>query len=646
MSTKPKSQKPEGPTKRRRFFARMLVGLIYWGLVATIWGAVLGGSVVAYYAYDLPDVDDAFTATRRPAITILAADGSELATVGDLYGAAVTLQDLPPALPQAVLATEDRRFYSHFGLDVIGVARAMWVNVQAGRIRQGGSTITQQVAKNLFLAPDRTIKRKVQELLLALWLESKFTKDEIFTVYLNRVYLGRGTWGVDAAAKKYFGRPAARLSTWQAAVIAGLLKAPSRLNPISDAAAAAERAEVVLANMVAAGYLSEEAAVTAKREKASRVTTRRGAGSRYFVDWILERLPGFVSVDRDIVVHTTLDSAIQQAADRAMAKALDGLGNESDVGQGALIAMTPDGALRAMVGGRDYGKSQFNRATQALRQPGSAFKPIVYLAGLEAGLSPRSLLVDEPIDIGGWTPGNFDKQYRGTMSLRDALSASINTIAVKVAQHAGWGNVVKTARRLGMTDDLQPNPSIALGTGEVSLLSLTGAYAAFASGGMGVWPYGIAEIRDRAGAVTYTRTGGGPGRVIAPRYAETMSAMLSRVINDGGTGKRAKLDRPSAGKTGTSQDYRDGWFIGYTADLVMGVWMGNDDGSKTKNLTGGGLPAQVWRDAMLSAHNGVSSRALPGQGGTPAIAVDLGSDPTRSSGSLFGRISDWLARDR
>jgi penicillin-binding protein 1A len=222
MSTKPKSQKPEGPTKRRRFFARMLVGLIYWGLVATIWGAVLGGSVVAYYAYDLPDVDDAFTATRRPAITILAADGSELATVGDLYGAAVTLQDLPPALPQAVLATEDRRFYSHFGLDVIGVARAMWVNVQAGRIRQGGSTITQQVAKNLFLAPDRTIKRKVQELLLALWLESKFTKDEIFTVYLNRVYLGRGTWGVDAAAKKYFGRPAARLSTWQAAVIAGL----------------------------------------------------------------------------------------------------------------------------------------------------------------------------------------------------------------------------------------------------------------------------------------------------------------------------------------------------------------------------------------------------------------------------------------
>ena len=639
MSKKPNSRKPSKAP--RGFISRLVGGLVYWGLVTAIWCAVLGGVVAAFYAYDLPDVDDAFSATRRPAITILAADGSELATVGDLYGSAVTLQDLPPALPQAVLATEDRRFYSHFGLDVIGLARAMWVNVQAGRIRQGGSTITQQVAKNLFLTPDRTIKRKVQEVLLALWLESKFTKDEILTVYLNRVYLGRGTWGVDAAAQKYFDRPAARLSTWQAAVIAGLLKAPSRLNPISDSRAAEKRARVVLANMVAAGYLTEGAAASARREKSSHVATRRGAGSRYFVDWILERLPGFVSVDRDIVIHTTLDPVIQQAADRAMAKALDGRGSENNVGQGALIAMTPDGALRAMVGGRDYGRSQFNRATQALRQPGSAFKPIVYLAGLEAGLSPRSLLVDEPVDIDGWKPRNFDKQYHGTMSLQDALSASVNTIAVKVAQHAGWGNVVKTARRLGMTDDLQPNPSIALGTGEVSLLSITGAYATFANGGMGVWPYGIAEIRDRSGIVVYTRAGDGPGRVIAPRHAETMNAMLSRVINDGGTGKRAKLDRPSAGKTGTSQDYRDGWFIGYTADLVTGVWMGNDDGSKTKNLTGGGLPAEVWLDAMASAHNGVPPHALPGQGGVRMA----GDKPGEDEGSLFGLISGWLAGD-
>ncbi len=638
MSVKRKPKPPSRATKKRGVLVRLVGKLVYWGLVATIWGGIISGGVIAYYAYDLPNVDDAFTATRRPAITILAADGSELVTVGDLYGSAVTLQSIPPALPQAVLATEDRRFYQHFGVDVIGLARAMWVNVQAGRIRQGGSTITQQVAKNLFLAPDRTIKRKVQEVLLAIWLENKFTKDEILTVYLNRVYLGRGTWGVDAAARKYFGRPAVALSTWQSAVIAGLLKAPSRLNPINDPDAASERASVVLNNMVAAGYLTKEAATAAKHEKTRRVATGSGGGSRYFVDWVLERLPDFVSVDRDIVVSTTLDPVIQGAADRIMGQTLDGPGKQAAVRQGALVAMTPDGALRAMVGGRSYGQSQFNRATQAKRQPGSAFKPVVYLAGLEAGLGPRSLLEDAPIDINGWKPQNFDKQYHGLMTMEDAISASVNTIAVRIGQHAGWGNVVKTARRLGMTDALAPNPSIALGAAEVSLLSLTGAYAAFANGGMGIWPFGITEIRDRGGNIMYTRAGDGPGRAISPRHAETMNAMLSRVINDGGTGKRARLDRPSAGKTGTSQDYRDGWFIGYTANLVMGVWMGNDDGAKTKSLTGGGIPADVWRDVMLVAHQGVPVRPLPGQKGAGSDG-----DAPDSGGSIFGLISDWLS---
>lgn len=641
---KKKASTRSGTPAKRGLFRRMLGGLFYWGFVAAIWGGVLLGGVLAYYAYDLPDVDDAFAATRRPAITVLAADGSELATVGDLYGSAVTLQELPPVLPQAVMATEDRRFYGHFGLDVIGLARAMWVNVQAGRIRQGGSTITQQVAKNLFLTPDRTIRRKVQELLLALWLEQKFTKDEILTVYLNRVYLGRGTWGVDAAARKYFNRPASQLSTWQSAVIAGLLKAPSRLNPVSNPGGARDRANVVLANMVNAGYLTSEAAAAAKREKTRQIGTRLGGGSRYFVDWVLERVPDFVSVDRDIVVQTTLDPVIQKSADRALVAALDGPGRETGVAQGALVTMTPDGALRAMVGGRSYGQSQFNRATQAKRQPGSAFKPVVYLAGLEAGLGPRSLLVDEPVNIGGWQPRNFDKQHRGSMPMQDALAASINTIAVKVGQHAGWGNVVKTARRLGMSEGLQPNPSIALGAGEVTLLSLTGAYATFANGGMGVWPYGISEIRSRDGETLYIRSGNGPGRVIAPRHAETMNAMLGRVMAEGGTGKRARLDdRPAAGKTGTSQDYRDGWFVGYTADLVTGVWMGNDDGSKTKNLTGGSLPAGVWRDAMTAAHHGAPVRALAGQQtGNPDSTPSLdGND----GGFLIGLISDWLEGD-
>lgn len=645
-----KTAKQKAPVKKanktsarlERGIVRRAVGaLVYWGVVASIWIGVLGGGVLAFYAYDLPDVDDAFAATRRPAVTVLAADGSELATVGDMYGSAVTLRDLPPALPQAVLATEDRRFYNHFGVDLIGLARAMWVNVQAGRIRQGGSTISQQVAKNLFLNPDRTIKRKVQELLLALWLEQKFTKDEILTVYLNRVYLGRGTWGVDAAARKYFNRPASEISTWQAAVIAGLLKAPSRLNPISNPDGARDRAHVVLANMVAAGYLTSTAAETAKQEKSGRVATRLGGGSRYFVDWVLERVGSFVSVDRDIIVQTTLDPVIQNAADRALVTTLDGPGEESGVSQGALIAMTPTGALRAMVGGRSYGKSQFNRATQARRQPGSAFKPLVYLAGLEAGLGPRSVLVDEPVNIGGWQPRNFDKQHRGAMAMQDALAASVNTVAVKVGQHAGWGNVVKTARRLGISEDLKPNPSIALGAGEVSLLSLSGAYAAFANGGMGVWPYGISQIKSRDGETLYTRAGDGPGRVIAPRHAATMNAMLSRVIAEGGTGKRARIDRPAAGKTGTSQDYRDGWFVGYTADLVMGVWMGNDDGSKTKNLTGGGLPAGVWREAMRAAHNGIPVRALHG-----TEDARPGDQPADGDGGLLiGLISDWLTGD-
>ncbi len=638
MSRKSESRSKKTPPKKRGFFRRLFGGMVYWGLVASIWGGILLGGVLAFYAYDLPDVDDAFSATRRPSITILAADGSELATVGDLYGSAISLQDLPPVLPQAVLATEDRRFYDHFGVDLIGLARAMWVNVRAGRIRQGGSTITQQVAKNLFLEPERTIKRKVQELLLALWLENKFSKDEILTVYLNRVYLGQGAWGVDAAARKYFSRPASKVSTWQAAVIAGLLKAPSRLNPISNPKAAAERAGVVLNNMVAAGYLTKDAAKQAKQEKSSRIASVIGGGGRYFVDWVLERLPDYISVDRDVVVRTTLDPVIQKNADRIMANVLDGPGRQADVSQGALVAMTPDGGLRAMVGGRSYGQSQFNRATQARRQPGSAFKPIVYLAGLEAGLRPRSLLVDEPMDIDGWRPQNFDRQHRGSMTMEDALSASINTVAIKVAQHAGLGNVIKTARRLGITDELPTNLSIALGTAEVSLLSLTGAYATFSNGGMGVWPYGIVDIRDRKGNILYARAGDGPGRVISRNHVQSVNAMLSRVINAGGTGKKAKLDRPSAGKTGTSQDYRDGWFIGYTANLVTGVWMGNDNGGRTKNLTGGGLPAIVWRDAMTASHYGVPVSSLAGH----ESIVAENSTGNGGSGSIFSLISDWL----
>ena len=606
--------------------------LLYWGSVLAVWGGVAVGGIFAFYAYDLPDVDAAFTATRRPAVTVLAADGSELATIGDMYGMPVQLNDLPPVLPQAILATEDRRFYSHFGLDLIGLARAMWVNVQAGRIRQGGSTLTQQVAKNLFLTPARTIKRKVQEVMLALWLEHKFSKDEIITVYLNRVYLGAGTWGVDAAARKFFGKPASQVSTWQAAMSAGLMKAPSRLNPIASPERAKARTNIVLSNMVAAGYLSTESADIARRDKGRNVQTAMGGGSRYFVDWVLEQVPDYITLDRDVVVRTTLDPGIQLSADRAVMMALDGKGKVQNISQAAVVAMTPTGAIRAMVGGRSYGQSQFNRATKARRQPGSAFKPFVYLAGLESGLSMSTVMVDEAVDINGWSPTNFDNQYHGAMTLGQAMSRSSNTIAVQIARHAGWGRVVDVAERLGITGSPSPHPSLALGTHEVSVLEMTGAYASFANHGIGVWPYAIEDIRERDGTVLYTRSGTGPGRVMAPRHAAAMNTMLSGVMEDG-TGRKAAIGRPAAGKTGTSQNFRDGWFVGYTAQLITGVWMGNDNGAAPKRLTGGGLPAQVWHDTMMAAHRGV-----------PIKALDLETPASRqqSEGLFSGLLSSLL----
>jgi penicillin-binding protein 1A len=591
-------------------WVRRAVGFLFkWTAVAAVWAVIAIGALVAWYATDLPDVEDALTATRQPTVTLLAADGSSLATVGDVYGLPVRLRELPLAVPQAVLATEDRRFYNHFGIDIIGLSRAMYVNLKAGRIVQGGSTITQQVAKNLFLTPERTIKRKVQEVILALWLEQKLSKDHILTVYLNRVYLGAGTFGVDAASRKYFGHPARQLSTYEAAMLAGLLKAPSRFNPATDPKRADSRARLVLANMVRAGYLNNEDAKRAAEARRAVISTP-GRASRYFVDWVLEQVSGFVTPgNRDLVVVTTLDPVLQRHAEAEIAAALAKEGKKSKVSQAALVAMAPNGAVRAMVGGRDYGKSQFNRATQALRQPGSAFKPVVYLAGLEAGLGLDSRLSDAPVTVNGWTPRNFDGKHRGEVSLMEAMAGSVNTVAVRVAGKAGYAAVVDVARRLGVTSDLEATPSLALGTGEITLTELTSAYAVFANGGHAVWPHGIAEIRDGAGNRLYARTGSGPGRVVAAPLTGAMNRLLAHVI-DAGTGKNALLDRPAAGKTGTSQNYRDAWFVGYTADLVAGIWMGNDDGRPTGRVTGGGLPAKIWQAYMTAAHRGVRPRPL------------------------------------
>ncbi len=593
--------------RRRRLFS--FGWFIKWSLVAFIWASVFAGAVLAWYAYDLPEVESVSALTRRPAVTLLASDGKPFARFGEVQGRAVAIADLPRHVPRAVMAIEDKRFYDHFGIDITALLRAAIANFKARRIVQGGSTITQQLAKNLFLGPERTLKRKIQEVMLALWLERKFTKDQILTIYLNRVYLGAGTFGIAAAARRYFGKPAQKLALNEAAMLAGLLKAPSRYAPTRDRDRAAKRAGLVLNRMAALGYITKSQASKAIRSPA-RLRTRKRSIGRYFADWAFAQVQSYIGGgDSDLIVATTLDRRLQRIAEAKVVAALKGPGARLGARQAALVAMTPDGAVRAMVGGRNYASSQFNRATQALRQPGSAFKPLVYLAGLEAGLNPESMLLDAPVTIEGWSPKNYDERYRGKVSLTQALADSINTVAVRVQRHAGIEAVMRAARRLGITSRLKREAGLALGASEVTLLELTAAFGAFANDGYPLWPFAVSEVRDRAGKVLYRRSGSGPGRAIGPRALQDMNRMLQAVIEDG-TGRAAKIGRPAAGKTGTSEGFRDAWFIGYSADLVAGVWLGNDDASPMKGVTGGGLPARLWRDFMIEAHGDSPPRPL------------------------------------
>jgi penicillin-binding protein 1A len=596
-----------------------------------LWAAVLFVGVLGLFWMTLPSIDDLGVAGRRPSVTLLGDDGKVIATFGDLFGQPVKLKDLPPYLPDAVIATEDRRFYHHFGIDPIGLLRAAFVNLRAGHVVQGGSTLTQQLAKNVFLSPDRTITRKIQEALLAVWMERRFTKDQILEIYLNRVYFGAGAYGVDAAAHRYFDKSARNVSLFEAATIAGLLKAPSRFSPARDEQAAAQRAMTVLDAMKDAGYIDapqEQAALA--QEKQLAVAQRVRPSTRYFADWIYEQIPEYAGLgDRDLVIATTLDPKMQQAAEAAVTATLDQDGARDNVSQGALVAMAPDGAIRAMVGGRSYTGSQFNRATQALRQPGSSFKPILYAAALEHGLSPYQHFDDHRIRIGKWEPHNFENEYRGDVTVADAVAYSINTVAAQVIERTGVKNVIDMARRLGITTEMQHDASLALGTNEVTLLELTAAYASFASGGTGAWPYGIVGIADSSGKSIYRRDGSGPGRVLSPEIAGEMNQFLAGVIARG-TGRAARLDRPAAGKTGTTQDFRDALFVGYTAQLVAGVWFGNDDNAPMKRITGGTLPAQTWHNFMMAATAGMPVRPLPGPGaGAPLVVGAAYAPPAR-----------------
>jgi len=583
-----------------------------WLATLAVWGVIGVGALLVWYGSDLPDVDAAINSTRRPSITVLAADNSVLLESGDLYGLPVTMDDIPPALVQAVIATEDRRFYDHFGLDIVGLMRATAANIMAGRVVQGGSTLTQQVAKNLFLTPERNLKRKVQELLLALWLEENFTKDQILTLYLNRVYLGAGTYGVAAAAVKYFGKPVKDLNIYQSAMIAGLLKAPSRYNPKSSRKRAAKRTAQVIRNMVNAGFLTEADARDAISNKG-RVSVHPGQSrtGRYFSDWVLERLKSYVTPGgRDLVVKTTLDIGAERKSEKKLEKILAGAGQKANVSQGAVVVMAPDGAVKVMIGGRNYGKSQFNRAVLSKRQPGSAFKAVIYLAALQAGFDPDDKIVDEAVTVNGWSPKNFSRRYQGTVTIKTALAKSINTVAVKLSEKVGRGKVIGLARRLGMTSPMKASPSLALGVNETSLLELTAVYGVFANGGYGVWPYAILEILDGEGRVLYRRSGSGPGRVVAAENIQKLDDMLTEVVLSG-TGKKARLKNRAAGKTGTSQNFRDAWFIGYSGNRIAGVWLGNDDGRPMKRVGGGGLPALLWRDVMTASMGQVSKPEPP-----------------------------------
>ncbi len=628
-----------GGAQRGLWLRRALI----WGGTLCVWGLIAVVGLVAYYAYDLPEIGSIERMTRRPNVTLLATDGSQIASFGDRYGDTVELAELPPHLPRAVIAVEDRRFYEHGGVDFRGLARALVENLLAGRIVQGGSTITQQLAKILFLTPERTIERKIQELLLALWLERRFTKDQILTIYLNRVYLGAGAYGVDAAARTYFGKPAGQVSVFEAALLAGLLKAPSRLNPVNAVDRAEERALVVLRAMVEAGFLTPEAAEAARlmRPAPPKIPAQTAP---YFTDWIMAQVRDFLGdVDRDLRVLTTLDPRMQRIAERELATVLTEQGQTRNAEQAALVSLSPDGAVRAMVGGRDYAESQFNRATQALRQPGSAFKAFVFLAGLEAGLTPDSRMVDGPIAVRGWRPGNYNDRYYGEVTLREAFARSLNSVAVRIALDVGPETVARTAARLGIASPLESDGTIALGSGEVTLLELTAAYAVFANSGRAVWPHGIEEIRAAGGELLYRRSPAPPPQVVARRELAAMTDLLGATVA-WGTGKAARIDRPVGGKTGTSQSFRDAWFVGLTGNLVTGVWVGNDDARPMDRVTGGTLPAVLWRRVMVPALEGVPPAPLPGAPAAVAEAPQPETPPKRRHEGEGGGFIERILR--
>ncbi len=578
---------------KQRFATRRIILIFLSFLVITFAGWLL------YCVLTLPDIDQAVARTRQPSTTITAENGNEVKTFGSVYSEVIRLNELPSYVPDAIISTEDRRFYAHFGFDIVAFTRAMLTNIFMGRYAQGGSTITQQVAKNLFLTSQKNIKRKTQELLLAFWLEHKFSKEQILTLYLNRVYLGAGTYGIEAASQKYFQKSSRDMNLLEAAIIAGMLKAPSRYNPIASAERAKARAKVVLQNMVNNDALTERQMKYALTLPVGEDKSYKVQGADYFADWVYREVNDYIGErDNDIYVYTTLDQKIQENAEKILREAVLAAKNRN-VSEGAVVVLNKSGEVKAMVGGIDYRKSQFNRAVTALRQPGSAFKPFVYLTALQNGWKREDRIDDVPLSIGKWKPENYDKKYYGSVTLDEALMKSLNLATVNLSESLSRKDIIGTAKKMGISTPVENTPSLALGTFEVKVIDMATAYSAIANGGYATWPHAIKEIYTRDGYQLYQREADTENRILDAGAVKDLTKMLEKVISQG-TGRRAKIPGFAAGKTGTTQDYRDAWFVGFTDEYVIAVWVGNDDNSPMKGVTGGTLPAEIWRKIALS----------------------------------------------
>jgi penicillin-binding protein 1A len=594
---------PPPRARRRSTWPYVVMMLLAWGLI-------FGGIFFARFLSSLPDVRHLMVAGPSQDITILDDRGNRIARRGLTQGTMVKAEELPDYVSNAFIAVEDRRFRSHLGIDPVGLIRAGLRNATAGHVVQGGSTLTQQLAKNLFLSPSRTFDRKIQEAMLALYLESRYSKNQILTLYLNRVYFGAGVYGIEAAAQKFFGKHANELGLTEAAMLAGSVKAPAKYNPLSDTDASLARAQTVLKAMREANFIDEntQQMAAATRPRIQSVTGTPGSG--WFADWVVAHLGDYAGAE-PIIVETSFDLETQKLAERAIDQGLAQEGEKFNASQAALIAMTPDGAIRAMVGGRDYGASTFNRA-ESQRQPGSAFKPFVYLTALEHGHTLEETVNDGPVDIHGWRPQDFEGHFKGAMPLVEAFAESSNSVAAQLTAEVGPREVARTARRLGIASPLQEVASLALGTSVVTPLELTGAYAAFANGGTHVTPFAILRITTRSGKVLFQRKPGGDDAVMSSNDNSQMTRLMMATV-DHGTGKAARLeDRPTAGKTGTTQDFHDAWFVGFTADLVTAVWIGNDNNAPMVKATGGTLPAHIFHDFMTNAETGLPVRPLVG----------------------------------